>query len=102
MDGQERSKAEHGSVNSPIQGSASDFCNRSMSEVVRWIEDDAVPAQLVMAIHDALLLHVREDSVDEVAQGVKSIMLSWDSGNVPLDVDVEVGPAWGSLRKWHK
>jgi len=100
MDGQERSKAEHGAVNSPIQGSASDFCNRSMSEVVRWLEDDAVPAQLVMAIHDALLLHVREDAVDEVAQGVKEIMLSWDSGNVPLDVDVEVGPSWGSLRKW--
>jgi DNA polymerase I len=99
-EGEARSRAEHGAINTPIQGTAAEFCNRSISSVVDWIEEDCVPAELVLAIHDALLLHVREDAVDEVATVVPRLMLQWDSMGVPLGVDVEVGHSFGSLRKY--
>jgi DNA polymerase-1 len=99
-DGEARSRAEHGAVNSPVQGTAADFCNASIPAVVQWIEDDCVPAELVLAIHDALLLNVREDCVDEVAYHVSRIMTQWPSAGVPIEVDVEVGPSWGGLEKY--
>lgn len=95
-----RADGERRAVNSPIQGTAADFLNASLSLVSDWIRDNMVPAELCLAIHDALLLHVREDAVDEVAWNVRRLMLSHKSGGVPLDVDVEVGPAWGSLKKY--
>lgn len=99
-DGKARSKAEHSCVNTPVQGTAADFLNASLSEVVNWIDDDCVPAELVLAIHDALLLNVKEDAVEEVARNVSRIMTQWPSAGVPIEVDVEVGPAWGSLKKY--
>lgn len=94
-----RITAENGTVNNPIQGTASDYCVASLTEVVRWILDDAVPAKLVLPVHDSLLLEVRRDAVDEVVHALPELMLQWPSGNVKLAVDVEVGPSWGSLAK---
>jgi uracil-DNA glycosylase family 4 len=93
-----RNRAENGAVNGPIQGTASDYCIASLVESVRWLREDAVPARLVLPIHDALLFEVRADAVDEVYHGVRRIMTSWDSAGVPLEVDADVGRAWGSLK----
>jgi len=94
-----RADGERRAVNSPIQGTAADFLNASIALVSDWIRDNAAPAELCLAIHDALLLHVREDAVEEVAWNVRRLMLSHPSSGIPLDVDVEVGRAWGSLSK---
>jgi DNA polymerase-1 len=96
-DSEERSRNEHAAHNTPIQGTASEFCLASLVAVVRWIRADAVPAKLILPIHDALLLEVHEDCVQEVAQNVREIMLSWNSMGVPLEVDIDTGLAWGSL-----
>jgi len=98
-DGQ-RITAENGAVNTPIQGTASDYCVRSIVDVVDWLREDAVPAMLCLPVHDSLLLEVREDAVPEVAYQVKRIMESYPSGDVELKVDIEVGRAWGSLEKY--
>jgi len=98
-DEQTRKTAENGAVNTPVQGTASDYGLASLAATVRWIHEDAVPAKLVLPIHDALLLEVRDDAVDEVAFGVRRIMTSWPS-RCALEVDVETGPSWGSLVKY--
>jgi DNA polymerase-1 len=94
-----RITAENGAINTPIQGTANEFCLRSLVEVVRWILEEGVPALLVLPVHDALVLEVREDAVQEVGHEVPRIMQSWDSGGVPLIVDSEEGPSWGTLTK---
>lgn len=98
-DGQ-RITAENGAVNTPVQGTASDYCVRAIVDVVDWLREDAVPAELCLPVHDSLLLHVREDAVPEVAYQVRRIMESYPSDDVQLKVDIEVGPAWGSLSKY--
>jgi uracil-DNA glycosylase family 4 len=98
-DEQTRRTAENGATNTPVQGTASDYGLASVHATVSWIRDNAVPAKLVLPVHDALLLEVRDDAVDEVAYEVRQIMVSWPCLCV-LEVDVEVGPSWGSLSKY--
>jgi DNA polymerase-1 len=94
-----RSVALHGAVNSPVQGSANEYGVASLTECVNWILSDAVPAKLVLYVHDSLMFEVDEDAVEEVIYQGRRIMTSWDSNGVPLVVDAETGPAWGSLEK---
>jgi uracil-DNA glycosylase family 4 len=95
-----RSIAEHGSWNTPVQGKSSDYCLFSLADCVQWIKEDAVPAKLVLTVHDSLIFEVRKDALDEVLFTVPEIMTSYPTNNgVPLIVDAEVGPSWGSLEK---
>ena len=92
-----RSVAEHGSWNTPVQGTASDFCIASLVEAVDWVIEDCVPAKVVLPVHDSIMMEVEEGALDEAVQGLRSIMLGWNSNKVPLGVDFEVGRSWGSL-----
>jgi uracil-DNA glycosylase family 4 len=99
-DDKERSVAEHGSWNTPVQGTASDFCIASLVEAVDWVIEDAVPAKVVLPVHDSIMIETRADALEEVVQGLREIMLQWNSDGVPIEVDVEVGDAWGSLKPY--
>jgi len=94
--------AERGAWNGPIQGTGSDFCVASLAATVQWILEEDVPVKLVLPVHDSLLLEAKEDYVDEAAWQVYRIMTGWRSGAVKLEVDVETGPAWGSMVKYPK
>jgi DNA polymerase-1 len=103
QDGERRSRAEHGSWNSSIQGTAADYCTASLASVAQWILDECIPAKLILAVHDSLILEVEHDCLDEVAKKVRSIMIGWPTlHHVPLDVDMKIGPSWGSLLKYEK
>jgi len=85
--------------NSPIQGTASDFCLKSLIAMVDWIDTNNLSdvIKLCLPIHDALLFEVREDWVERLAAKTQATMTGWESGGVPLAVDVEVGSTWGDL-----
>jgi DNA polymerase-1 len=95
-----RVTAEHGAFNTPIQGTASDLCLSSLVACVNWLREDAMPAKLVLTVHDSLLFEVRVDCLAELIYQVRRIMSGWSWLGVPLVVDVKTGPAWGSLAKW--
>lgn len=97
-----RAVAEHGAHNTPVQGTAADYCTSSMASVVEWIESEGLEddVKLVLPVHDQLLLDVRPNMVRETVAVVRDIMLSWDSWGVPIVVDVDTGPSWGSLEKY--
>jgi uracil-DNA glycosylase family 4 len=93
-------KARNGAFNTRVQGTASDFCVKSLIELVRWIQMDEVDAKLILPIHDALLFEVGEDAVDEVCLTAAETMLSWDSLDVPFAVDIKVGKTLGDVKKY--
>jgi uracil-DNA glycosylase family 4 len=97
-----RSRAENGSFNSPVQGTASDFCLASLCACVDWIREGFLDncVRLVCAVHDSLIFEVREDVLHAVAKKVRNIMTGWPSLGVPLVVDMEVGTHWGSLKPY--
>lgn len=96
------SVARNGAVNTPIQGTASDFCIASLIQAVDWIEQDGIErdCKLILAVHDSLMFEVREDMVDEAACTVNDIMLGHDSAGVALVADFKVGRSWGSMEKY--
>lgn len=105
-DEKNRGTAERSTGNTPIQGTASDYCLASVIALVNWIEQDAFPGKLVGTVHDSVLLEVPEDCVEEAAYQIPQIMTQWRTkNNVPLVVDIEIGDTWGELidyEKWVK
>lgn len=96
-----RNNAENSTFNTPIQGKASYYCLASIPETVRWVIEDRVPrTKVVLTVHDSILFETPRKHVDEVVHCGREIMTQWDSGGVPLVVDAEVGPYWGSLKKY--
>lgn len=99
-DSLQRSNAENSAVNTPVQGTASDFMLASIVGVVRWVLESGLPVKVVLTVHDSVVLEVRDDVVDLVATNVVAIMQSHDSLGMPLKVDVEVGPTLADLAAW--
>jgi DNA polymerase-1 len=101
VDDKSRSVAEHGAWNTPVQGTASDYCIRSLGECVEWLVEDGITdaVKLVLTVHDSIMFEARDDMVDEVIGTARDIMQSWPSDGVPLVVDAAVGRAWGSLKE---
>ncbi len=90
--------AENSSFNTPVQGTASFYCLASVTKLVNWILEDRIDAKVVATVHDSIVLEVREDQVELVARKMHGIMTGWPTmTHVPLDIDLKVGTAWGSL-----
>ncbi|MFU8878000.1 MAG: DNA polymerase I, partial [Wenzhouxiangellaceae bacterium] len=63
---QRQQAAERAAINAPLQGTAADIIKRAMIDVDAWIQAENIPANLVMQVHDELVLEVRKEAVDEV------------------------------------
>ncbi|MBR6532205.1 hypothetical protein IKT64_00290 [Candidatus Saccharibacteria bacterium] len=90
-----RAAAERAAQNMPIQGTEADLMKRAMIEV-----DKKLPkgAELIMQVHDSLIVECDEALQDEVKKILKETM----EGVAPelkikLAVDVTVGHNWGEL-----
>ena len=91
---QRRQYAERTAINAPMQGTAADIVKRAMIAVSAWLRRDQVPADLIMQVHDELVLEVELAATDEVAAELERIMSSAASLSVPLVVDVGRGLNW--------
>lgn len=96
----EKRTAENSTGNTPIQGTASDFCIASLVECIEWLQGTNLDAKLVISIHDSLMFDVAEDDLGEVAETAHDIMVSHNADGLPLVVDIEEGPSWGALQKY--
>ena len=91
---QRRQYAERTAINAPMQGTAADIVKRAMITVSAWLVRDRVPADLIMQVHDELVLEVDIAAADCVAVELGRIMSSAASLSVPLVVDVGRGQNW--------
>ena len=99
-EGAARETAERSSWNTPVQGTAAEYTNASIGAIQRWLDDDFVPAKMVLTVYDSILLEVQHGAVDEVRHGVKNIMEGWPVlHDVPIVSDLKIGPAWGSMEE---
>jgi DNA polymerase-1 len=91
---QRRQYAERSAINAPMQGTAADIIKKAMISVHAWLHGDAVPARMIMQVHDELVLEVAAGNVDRVREKVVSLMCAAATLSVPLKVDVGVGMNW--------
>lgn len=96
------STAKNGAVNSPIQGTASEFCVASLTKLVNAAVAKKIDAQVILPIHDSIMLLTPEKEAYHTAEAAKAAMLDypWCTDVVPLGVDIKVGTKWGSLTKF--
>lgn len=88
---QRRQAAERAAINAPMQGTAADIIKRAMIDIDTWIQAEAVPARLVMQVHDELVLEVERDALDSVKSGVIECMRS--AARIDVELVVEAGAA---------
>ena len=89
-----RRGAERTAINAPMQGTAADIVKRAMVAVDQWLTDSGLDARVILQVHDELVLEVRDDLVEQVRAEIKPYMSNAASLDVPLLVEVGVGPNW--------
>ena len=89
-----RSFGDRVAMNSPIQGSAADIMKIAMIKVDEALNKSGYDANIVLQIHDELLVEVREDEADKVKELVEKSMREAVSLKVPLEVDAHIGKTW--------
>jgi DNA polymerase-1 len=86
--------AERTAINTPIQGSAADIIKMAMIRIDSELERNALPARMIMQVHDELVFEVEASSAQDVATLVQHEMESVASLAVPLVVEVGIGANW--------
>jgi len=86
--------AERTAINAPMQGTAADIIKRAMLKVDAWLNDDDVDAQMIMQVHDELIIEVAQNQVDEVAVKLEQLMMNAAELDVPLIVEAGIGDNW--------
>jgi len=84
------------SVNTLFQGSAADLIKMSMNRLNDTL--DKSYANMLLQIHDELIIEVRDDKIDDVAKSVVEIMEHIYKLNVKLKTTVSIGKNWGELK----
>ena len=92
--GMRRQAAERTAINAPMQGTAADIIKLAMINVDNWLQSRQLKSQMIMQVHDELVLEVPENEFKQVVVGVKECMESAASLQVKLVVDVGDGGNW--------
>jgi len=89
-----RENAERQALNSPIQGSAADIIKRAMLGVHADIAERGLGSNLLLQVHDELVLEVAPGELEEVSAIVSDRMAGAADLTVPLEVQVGTGDNW--------
>jgi len=89
-----RQFAERMAINTPIQGTAADLIKVAMVNIAHLLTKKNLAAQLIMQVHDELILEAPLKEKDEVAALVKKEMEEVIKLKVPLKVEITAGKNW--------
>lgn len=90
----QRNFAERAAMNAPIQGTAADIIKMAMVALERKISACGLRAEMLLQVHDELVFEVHTKDLKAVADLVKETMEGIVTLNVPLVVEVKIGPNW--------
>src|SRR5690554_1238092 len=94
-----RRAAERTAINAPMQGTAADIIKRAMIEVDAWLQASGLRAQVVMQVHDELVLEVHRDDVQALKDGLLPRMSAAAELDVPQVVEAGVGDNWDEAHR---
>ena len=90
----QRSFGERVAMNSPIQGTAADIIKLAMIRVNDRIQKEGLRSQLLLQIHDELLVETYIDEIEAVRKILEEEMDQVIQLSVPLEIDVQQGNNW--------
>ena len=89
-----RALGERMAMNTPIQGTAADVIKLAMVKVWRRLRAEGLAANLILQVHDELIVEAPEAEAETVARILKEEMEGAVSYSVPLTADVGQGKTW--------
>jgi DNA polymerase-1 len=94
-----RQMAERMALNAPIQGTAADIIKLAMITLQHALDRSGLRTQLLLQVHDEVILEVPEDEMDAARDLVVAELSGVAELAVPLDVDTAYGSTWFDAQK---
>jgi DNA polymerase-1 len=95
----QRAAIERAAINAPIQGAAADIMKIAMIRLHERLQTDGFEARMLLQVHDELVLEAPLEEKEALVPVICEVMENAYQLDVPLKVDVEVGPNWYDLEK---
>lgn len=92
-------EARRVAINTKAQGTAADIMKIGMIRLHNALQENEIDAQLLLQIHDELLISVRYDQKAVAEQLVKNILEQVTDWNIPLKVTTRCGYNWREVSK---
>lgn len=89
-----RSFGERAARNTPVQGSAADIIKMAMIKVHKRVKEENLKANMILQIHDELILETHRDDEESVKLVLKEEMENVIKLLVPLKVNISSGRTW--------
>ena len=91
---------EQGAVNSPIQGSASDYVSNAANRIFLRLREEGLRGKLRNLVHDAVYVEAPKEELKQTLQIINEEMTRKILGiQVPLICEFKVGMRWGRMHK---
>jgi DNA polymerase I len=94
-----RQMAERMALNAPIQGAAADVIKLAMIDLARALDTSGLRTQLLLQVHDEVVLEVPDDEREAATELVETTLSSVCELAVPLEVDTAFGVTWYDAQK---
>ncbi len=89
-----RQGAERVAMNTPIQGTAADLIKLAMIRVENALRETYPQAELLLQVHDELIVECPEEIAEGVAALVSKVMQEAADLDVPLIAEAKIGKSW--------
>src|SRR5699024_9414927 len=96
----QRSFAERTAMNTPIQGSAADIIKKAMIDLQRELKNKKFKANLLLQVHDELILEVTKEYIDAIINNVHKLMENTIQLYVPLKAVHSYGASWIDAKQY--
>jgi len=89
-----RQFAERMAINTPVQGTAADLIKLAMVNLHRRLRSERCEGQMLIQVHDELVLECPKDELKPLASTVQREMVQALSLRVPIEVTLKTGLNW--------
>ena len=90
----QRAFGERVAMNSPVQGAAADIIKIAMVRVYARLQAEGLQAQLILQVHDELLIEAPKEEKEAVCRILEEEMQGAAKLLVPLEIDMHTGKDW--------
>lgn len=94
-----RAFGERIAKNTPIQATAADIIKVAMVKVQNRLERENLDANLILQVHDELLIEASEKDAEKAARVLKEEMENAVKMSVPLVVEIGIGKSWFEAKR---
>ena len=89
-----REFGKRAAMNTPIQGTAADIMKSAMVNVSKKLKDEKIDGNILLQIHDEILIEVKEEEAKKAEKILKNEMENIIELKVPLIAETQVGKSW--------